>query len=106
MKLEHTVKVAHFKNSTNSGPRYHYAQVAVKESCSFERTHDHPESERIDEVDAAEVEHQTMTALVHLSHHMLTQLRSADDVKFPRDSSDPPRALAECLSQVHPRNRI
>lgn len=106
MKVEHTVKITHFKNSTNPRPRYHYAQVAIKEPGSFERAHDHPESERVDEVDSAEVKHQTMTALVHLGHHMLAQLGSADYVKLPRDRGDPPRTLAKCPSQLHPRNRI
>ena len=106
MKLEHTVEVAHFENSTNPRPGYHYAQVTVKESCSFEGTHDHPESKRVDEVNSAEIKHQTMTAFAHLSHHVLTQLGSADDIKFSRDSSDRPRPLAKRLSQVHPRNRI
>lgn len=106
MKVEDTVKITHFKNSTNPRRRYHYAQVAIKEPCSFERSNDHPEPERVDEVDATQVEHQTMTALVDLSHHMLTQFGSADDVKLPRDGSDPPRTVAECPSQMHPGNRI
>lgn len=106
MKLEHTVKITHFKNSTNPRRRYHYTQVAIEEPGSLERAHDHPESERVDEVDSAEVQHQTMTAFTHLGHHMLAQFRSAYNVKLPRDRGDPPRTLAECPSQLHPRNRI
>ncbi len=83
MKLEHTVKIAHFKNSTNPRRRNHYTQVAIEEPGSLERAHDHPESERVDEVDSAEVQHQTMTAFTHLGHHMLAQFRSAYNVKLP-----------------------
>ena len=44
MKLEHAVKVTHFKDSTNPRPRYHYAQVTVEQACSLQRTDNHPES--------------------------------------------------------------
>ena len=105
VQLEHSVEIAHLKDSTNPRRRYNHPQVPIEESSAFQGADDDSESEGVDEVDSAEIEHQTTAAFADLCHHVLSQLRPADDVELPHDRGDRPRPLVERLNQLHPRNR-
>lgn len=102
MQGEHPVEVAELENATNPRLGDHELEFAVEQANPFEGTDEHPETERVDEVDAGEVEHDVMKTSGHGAHHVLAQLGRPHHVEFAGDGEDRPAAFGVCMhDDVH-----
>lgn len=107
MKGEHPVQVAELQHPADPITGHDEPKVTVEEPNPLERTHQHTQTERVDIVDAGQVEHQVMIAGADFFHHVLAEFRRADDVEFAGDGEDSPTIVAVRVhDEIHPIDRI
>ena len=93
MEGEDTVEVTDLQHASHPRFGHNHQKIAVKQPDPLERTNKHADAEAVDEVDAAEVEHQTVPAVLDRVHDCLSQFGRADDVEFPGHGEHGPVAL-------------
>lgn len=91
---EDTVEVAQFEHSPHPGFGDHQLEVAIKKPNPLERTDEHAETERVNEIDPRQIEHEMVHAVRHRVHHVLAQLGCADDIKFASHGENRPLAVS------------
>ena len=107
MQGEDTVEIAHLQHPPHPWFGDDELEVAVEESDPLERADQHTEPERVDEVDAGQVENEVVEAVGHGMHHVLAQLGRADDVELAGHGENRPLAVSVSVHHdVHPSHGI
>lgn len=68
MKSEDTVKVTDLQHAPHPRFRHDHPEIAIKKADPLERTDNHANPKAVDEVDTAEIEHQTVPAVLDRVH--------------------------------------
>ena len=107
MKGEDPVEVAKLEYTANSWLRHNQPHVAIEEASAFQCADDHTESERVDEVDAGEIDDEPVVAVVDGRHHELTKIGRTDHVEIAGDSEYRPISFGVGMDDdLHTDDRI
>ncbi len=93
MQVEHPVEITHLEHPANPRLGNDDPEIAVEQPHPLQRADHHPQPERVDEIDAGEVQHQVTIPLVHLAHHLPAQIGAAHDIELSGDRENRPGAI-------------
>jgi len=90
MQREHPIKVTHLKDATDPSLSDHNPQVAVALAHPLECTDHHTEAKRVDKADPRKIEHDVPKAITDRLVHVLSKLRSTNNIDLASDDEDTP----------------
>ena len=94
MQGEDAVEVAQFEHAPHPRLGDDQLEVAVEQADPLERADQYAEPERVDEVDAGQIEDEMVQTIGHRMHHVLAQLGRADDVELAGHGENRPLAVS------------